>query len=150
MQEIIFLWQSKGISEKSIKSQLTAEYNFAAKTTYTYGQISIQIDGICFGQYSISFLHRNVVYIACCLPTRCMTQRFKHRLNTRQLLTLFEAVKLTNNSDCNKYGSGFMILGSMHTRNFGGRMVNGVKIIFGLDNSCNNINDILVLGESPA
>ena len=77
-----FARQSKGISEKSIKSQLTAEYNFAAKTIYTYVQISIQIDGICFGQY-ISFIHRNVVNIACCLPTRCMTQRFKHRFNTR-------------------------------------------------------------------
>ena len=55
------------------------------------------------------------------------------------MLTLFEAVKLTNNSDCNLYGYGVMIWGSMHTRNFYGRMVNGVKIIFGLDISPNKI-----------
>ena len=96
------MWDSTGISRESIKNPHTSDVIFAPKIIGDYRfNSTVECKGIFLKQDSLSFLHKNIanLYILYELDT------WPKDLNTDFTLgnCLFRAVKLTTNTDPDKY-----------------------------------------------
>ena len=117
----ICLWQPRLIFEESVPPFSTIDNSFDPEMIYKYdkGKIKFKI--------TVSFIHANVVtlYIFYELDT------WFRDLNTNFTFDncLFGAVKLTKNSDSDKYDILVVVLDLLYVHNFTGQSVAGVKML---------------------
>ena len=100
-------WQSKGISDKTIKPPTTSDNSFTPLVDYLGHKIGIKFIGSCLKQPKISYTHGTIVniYIVFELGTSGSNDSDPTLKNC-----LFGAVTLTKNADTDKYGySGYGI-----------------------------------------
>ena len=145
--ESIAKWKSKGLSNEVIippNNILAPEVKFTGKIMY------VKFSGSCLKQDKITFNHKKTVNIYIVHDLKSTLNNFDPTLQN----CLFGAIKLTKNSDIDKYeyaeyGIGFDSKGTFSHASDGTR-VNAV--VFGADMSSsvhanNKTKDIPILGE---
>ena len=149
----VLSWQSKGLSNESIKPSTTSNYGLNPRLSYYDTKIRVQFTRSCLKQPNFIFTHKKVVNIYIAFELRASSSHINdHTLRN----CLSGAVTLTKNADIEKYkyscyGIGFDRRGSFSFPSGGfGQNV----IIFGVDMSSsihidNKKKDILVLGRGP-
>ena len=146
-------WQSKGISNESIKPPTTSNNSLNPRLSYNDTKIKVQITGSCLKQPKFTFNHKKVVNIYIVYELGASSS---HSSDPTIKNCLFGAVTLTKNADIQKYKySGYGI--GFHRRSSfsfpsGGFGQNA--LIFGADMSSSiHINNkkkvILVFGRGP-
>ena len=149
----VLSWQSKGISNESIKPPTTSNNTLNPRLSYNDTKIKVQFTGSCLKQPKFTFTHKKVVniYIGYELVVSSSNVNDPTIKNC-----LFGAVTLTKNADFEKYkysgyGSGFDRRSrfSFPSGGFGQNV-----LIFGADMTTsthidNKKKDILVLGRGP-
>ena len=145
-------WQSKGLSEKTIKPPTTSDYKLNLQLNYFGIKTRLEFRGSCLKQDKNTFNHGRIVNI-------CIVYELdKTYVKTHPTLLncLFGAVSITKNANIDKnkysgYGIGFIRTGVYLLRDgsFGRNVV-----IFGVDMSSsahvdNKRKDILILGTGP-
>ena len=149
----VLSWQSKGLSNESIKPPTTSNYGLNPKLSYYDTKVIVQFTRSCLKQPNFTLTHRKVVNIYIVYELGASSSH----INDPTLQNcLFGAATLTKNADIEKYeysgyGIGFDRRGSFSFPN-GGFDEN--VIIFGVDMSSsihidNKKKDILVLGRGP-
>ena len=149
----VLSWQSKGISNESIKPPTTSNNSLNPKLSYYGTKIRVQFTRSCLKQPKFTFNHKKVVNIYIVYELEASSSH----INDPTLKNcLFGAVTLTKNVDIEKYrysgyGIGFDRRSSFSFPSGGfGQNV----IIFGADMSSsihidNKKKDILVLERGP-
>ena len=149
----VLSWQSKVISNESIKSPATSNYGLNPKLSYYGTKTRIQFIRSCLKQSNFTFTHKKVVNIYIVYELRASSS---HINDPTIKNCLFGAVTLTKNADIDKYkysgyGIGFDRRGSF---SFSGGGFGQNVVIFGADMSSsihidNKGKDILILGLGP-
>ena len=149
----VLSWQSKGISNESIKPPITSNYDLNPKLSYCGTKIRVQFTRSCLKQPYFTFTHKKVVNICIAYELGASSSHISDRTLKN---CLSGAVTLTKNADIDKYrysgyGIGFDRRGSFSfpVGGFGQNV-----IVFGADMSSsihidNKGKDILVLGRVP-
>ena len=149
----VLSWQSKGLSNESIKPPTTSNNSLNSRLSYNDTKIKVQFTGSCLKQPRFTFTHKKVVNIYIVYELGAYSS---HNSDTALKNCLFGAVTLTKNADIEKYKySGYCIVFdrrssfSFPSGGFGQNV-----LIFGVDMSTSiHINkkkkDILVLGSGP-
>ena len=144
-------WQSKEVSNGSIKPPTTSNNSFNPRLSYNDTKIKIQFTGSCLKQPKFTFTHKKVVNIYIVYELGASSS---HDSDPTIKNCLFGAVTLTKNADIEKYKySGYGIGFDRRSRfsfTSGGFRQN--VLIFGADMSTsihidNKKKDILVLGR---
>ena len=143
-------WKSKGLSDESIKppdNSLPAILKYTGKRRY------VKFNGSCLKQDKVTFNHGKIVNIYAVYDLKSNLNNFDPTLEN----CLFGAVKLTKNSDFDKYkysgyGIGFDTKG---TFSFPSGGIGQNIIIFGADTSSSvhanrRTENILIFGENIA
>ena len=151
--DLVLSWQSKGLSNESIKPAAATNNSLTPELDYYGTKIKIKFTGSCLKQSDHIFTHKKVVniYIVYELAASSSHDSYPTIKNC-----LFGAVTLTKNADIEKYkhsgyGIGFDRRSSFSFSSGGcGQNV----LIFGADMSTsihidNKKKDILVLGRGP-
>ena len=130
----VLSWQSKGLSNESIKPPATSNNSLNPKLSYYDTKLRVQFTRSCLKQPNFIFTHKKVVniYIICKLGASS-----SHNNDPTLNIFLFGAVTLTKNADIEKYkysgyGIGFYRRGSF---SFPGGGFSQNVIIFGVDMS---------------
>ena len=148
----VLSWQSKGLSNKSIKPPTTSDNSLTPELNYYSTKIKIKFTGNCLEQSDHIFTHKKIVniYIAYELPASS-----SHNSDPTIKNCLFDAVTLTKNADIEKYKYSGYGIGFDRRSSFSfpsGGFVQNV-LIFGTDMSTSvhidNKKNILVLGIGP-
>ena len=149
----VLSWQSKGISNESIKPPTTTNNSLTPELNYYGTKTKIKFTGSCLKQSSHILTHKKVVNIYIVYELGASSSNFSDPTLKN---CLFGAVTLTKNADIDKYrysgyGIGFDRRGSF---SFPGGGFGQNVIIFGADMSSsihidNKKKDILVLGRGP-
>ena len=94
------MFQSKGISNESIKPPTTSNNSLNSRLSYNDTKIKVQFTGSCLKQPKFTFTHKKVVniYIVYELGTSS-----SHSSDPTIEICLFGAVNLTKNADIEKY-----------------------------------------------
>ena len=143
-------WKSKRLSDEKFFFTVTSTDKFATKTIYDNAGIKVKLNGDLLRQNQVTYNHGPIVNIYIVYETILDTKTSNIPLEN----CLFGAIKLTKNSDIDKYkyseyGIRFDSRGSFsHPSGENGKNV----IIFGADSSNsvhanNKVNNILVLGK---
>ena len=151
--DYVLPWQSKGLSDESIKPPTTSDNSLNPELNYYGTKTKIKFTGSCLKQSSHIFTHKNVVNIYFVYELAASSS---HTSDPTIKNFLFGAVTLTKNDDIEKYkysgyGIGFDRRSSFSFTSGGfGQNV----LIFGADMSTsihtdNKKKDILVLGRGP-
>ena len=149
--DLVFSWQSKGISNESIKPPATSNNSFNPRLSYNDTKIKVQFTGRCLKQAKFTFAHKKLVNVYNVYELGASS--FDSSDPTIKNC-LFGAVTLANVADIEKYkysgyGTGFDRRSSFSFPSGGfGQNV----LIFGADMSSsihkdNKKKDILVLGR---
>ena len=149
----VLSWQSKGISNESIKPPTTTNNSLTSELNYYGTKTKIKFTGSCLKQSRHILAHKKVVNIYIVYE---LTASSSHDSDSTLKNCLFGAVTLTKNADFEKYkysgyGIGFDRRSSFSFPSGGfGQNV----LIFGADMSTsihidNKKKDILVLGRGP-
>ena len=144
----VLSWQSKGISNESIKPPTTSNNSLNPRLSYNDTKIKVQFTGSCLKQPKFTFTHKKVVNIYIVYKLGASSS---HSSDPTIKNCLFGAVTLTKDADIQKYKySGYGI--GFDRRSSGGFRQN--VLIFGADMSSsihidNKKKDILVLGRGP-
>ena len=149
----VLSWQSKGLSNESIKPPTTSNYSLNPRLSYYGTKIRVQFTGSCLKQPKFTFTHKKVVNIYIVYELGASSSH----INDPTLKNcLFGAVTLTKNADIEKYeywgyGIGFDRRGSF---SFPGGGFGQNVIIFGVDMSSsihidNKKKYILEVGKGP-
>ena len=145
-------WQSKGLSDESIKPPATRDYKRNPKLNYYGIKTRLEFRGSCLKQDKNTFNHGKIVNIY------IVYEIDKLNIKSHPILVncLFGAVSITKNADIDKnkysgYGIGFDRTGLYLLPS--GRFGRNV-IIFGVDMSSSihvdiNGKDISILGKGP-
>ena len=146
-------WQSKGISNESIKPLTTSDNSLNPKLSYYGAKSRVQFTESCLKQPNFTFTHKKVVNIYIVYELRASSSNFSDPTLKN---CLFSAVTLTKNADIDKYRySGHRIgLDRRGSFSFPGGGFGQTVVIFGADmNSSPHIDckgkDILILGLGP-
>ena len=149
----VLSWQSKGISNESIKPPTTSDTSLNPRLSYYSTTTRVQFTRSCLKQPNFTFTHNKVVNIYIVYELGASSS---HIDDPTLKNCLFGAVTLTKNADIDKYrysgyGIGFDRRGSF---SFPGDGFGQNVIIFGSDMSSsphidNKGKDILVLGRGP-
>ena len=151
--DYVLSWQSKGLSNESIKPPTTTNNSLTPELNYHGTKTKIKFIGSCLKQSSHILTHKKVVNIYIVYELAASSS---HDSNPTVKNCLFGAVALTKNADIEKYkysgyGIGFdrRSSSSFTSGGFGQNM-----LIFGADMSTsihidNKKKDILVLGRGP-
>ena len=143
-------WQSKGLSDETIKSPTTSDNSLHPKLNYYGTKTRLVFRGSCFKQDKSTFNHGKIVNIYIVHEL----DKLYHKSHPTLVNCLFGAVSITKNADIDKnkysgYGIGFDRTGIyfLPSGRFGRNVVN-----FGVDmNSSLHIDnkgkDILILGK---
>ena len=149
----VLSWQSKGISNDSIKPPTTSNNSLNPRLSYNDTKIKVQFTESCLKQPKFTFNHKKVVNI---YIVHELGASSSHSSDPTIKNCLFGAVTLTQNADIEKhkysgYGIGFDRRSSFSfpSEGFGQNV-----LIFGADMSSfihidNKKKDILVLGRGP-
>ena len=139
-------WQSKGLSDESIKPPATSDYKLNPKVNYYGTKTRLEFRGSCLKQDKSTFNHGKIVNIY------IVYELDKTYVKTHPTLVncLFGAVSITKNADIDKnkysgYGIGFDRSSIYSFGNGFGRNV----ITFGVDKADSKGKDILILGKGP-
>ena len=145
-------WQSKGLSDESIKPPATSDYKLNPKVNYYGTNTRLEFRGSCLKQDKITFNHREIVNIYIVYEI----DKIYTKTHPTQVNCLFGAISITKNADIDKneysgYGIGFDRTG-IYLQPDGSFGRNA--IIFGVDmNSSIHVDnkgkDILILGKGP-
>ena len=149
----VLSWQSKGLSNESIKSPATSDNSLNPRLGYYGSKIRVQFTGSCLKQSKFTFTHKKIVNIYIVYELGASTS---HSSDPTIKNCLFGGVTLTKNADIEKYkysgyGIGFNRRSSFSFPNGGfGQNI----LFFGTDMSSsihidNKKKDILVLGKGP-
>ena len=149
----VLSWQSKGLSNKSIKPPTTSDNSLTPELNYYGTKIRVKFTRSCLKQSDHIFTHKKVVNIYIAYELAASSS---HDSDPTIKNCLFGAVTLTKNADIEKYkysgyGIGFDRRSSFSFPSGGfGQNV----LIFGADMSTsihidNKKKDILVLGRGP-
>ena len=145
-------WQSKGLSDESIKPPATSDYKLNPKVNYYDTKTRLEFRESCLKQDKSTFNHGKIVYIYIAYE---LDQTY---VKTHPTLAncLFGPVSITKTADIDKnkyseYGTGFdrSAVYLLPDGGFGRNVV-----IFGVDISSsahvvNKGKDVLILGEGP-
>ena len=151
--DYVLSWQSKGLSNESIKSAATSDNSLNPRLGYCGTKIRVQFTGSCLKEPKFTITHKKVVNIYIVYELGASTS---HSSDPTIKNCLFGGVTLTKNADIEKYkysgyGVGFDRRSSFSFPSGGfGQNV----LIFRADMSSsihidNNKKDILVLGRGP-
>ena len=149
----VLSWQSKELSNESIKPPTTSNNSLNPRLSYNDTKIKVQFTGSCLKQPKCNFDHKKVVNIYIVYELGASSS---HDSDPEIKNCLFGAVTLTKNADIEKckysgYGIGFDRRSSFSFTDGGfGQNV----LIFGVDMSTsihidNKKKEILVLGRGP-
>ena len=130
----VLSWQSKGISNESIKPPTTSDNSLNPKLSYYGTKTRVKFTRSCLKQPNFTFTHKKIVNIYIVYELRASSSNSG---DSTLKNCLFGAVTLTKNADIDKYrysgyGIGFDRRGSFSFP--GGRFGQNV-IIFGADMS---------------
>ena len=130
----VLSWQSKGISNESIKPPTTSDNSLNPKLSYYGTKTRVQFIGSCLKQPNFTFTHKKVVNIYIVYELRASSSNFSDPALKN---CFFSAVTLTKNVDIDKYrysgyGIGFDRRGSF---SFPGGGFGQNVIMFGADTS---------------
>ena len=149
----VLSWQSKGVSNESIKPPTTSDNSLNPTLSYYGTKIRLQFTRSCLKQPNVTFTHKKVVNIHIVYELGASSS---HISDPTLKNCLFGAVTLTKNADIDKYkysgyGIGFDRRGSF---SFPGCGFGQNVIVFGADMSSsshidNKKKDVLVLGTGP-
>ena len=151
--DYVLSWQSKGISNESIKPSTTFNYILNPRLNFYGTKVRVQFTKSCLKQSNYIFTHQKVVNIYIVYKLAASSS---HTSDSTIKNSVFGAVTLTKNADIEKYkysgyGIGFDRRSSFSFSSGGfGQNV----LIFGADMSSsihidNKKKDILVLGIGP-
>ena len=145
-------WQSKGLSDESIKPPATSDYKLNPKANYYGTKRRLEFRGSCLKHDKSTFNHGRIVNIYIVYEIN----KIYTKIHPTLLNCLFGAVSITKNADIDKnkysgYGIGFDRTGLYLLPS--GRFGRNV-IIFGVDMSSsvhvdNKGKNILILGKDP-
>ena len=149
----VLSWQSKGLSNESIKPPTTTNNSLTPELNYYGTKTKIKFTGSCLKQSNHIFTHKKVVNIYIVYELAASSS---HSSDPTIKNCLFGAVTLTKNADIEKhkyydYGIGFDRRSSFsfpsgafgqNVLTFGGDMSTSIHID-------NKKKDILVLGRGP-
>ena len=146
-------WQSKGLSNKTIKPLATSNNNLAPLIDYHGAKSKVKFTGSCLKEPKISYAHETTVNIHIVYELGASTS---HNNDPTLKNCLFGAVTSTKNADIDKYGYSDYGIGFDRKSSFsfpGGGFGQNV-LIFGADMSSsahidNKKKDILVFGKGP-
>ena len=93
-------WESKGISNESIKPLTTSNNSLNPRLSYNDTKIKVQFTGSCLKQPKFTFTHRKVVNIYIVYE---LGPSSSHDSDPTIKNCLFDAVTLTKNADIEKY-----------------------------------------------
>ena len=103
----VLSWQSKGISDESIKSPTTSDNSLNPRLSYYGTKIRVQFTGSCLKQPKFTFTHKKVVNIYIVYELDASSSHISSPTINN---CLFGAVTLTKNADIEKYRySGYSI-----------------------------------------
>ena len=149
----VLSWQSKGISNESIKPSTTSNYGVNPKLSYYGTKTRIQFMRSCLKQSNIRFTHGKIVNIYIVYELRPSSS---HISDPTLKNCLFGTVTLTKSADIDKYKySGYGIGFDRRERfSFPGGEFGQNVVIFGADMSSsihidNKGKNILILGFGP-
>ena len=130
----VLSWQSKGLSNKSIKPLTTSDNNLTPELNYYGTKIKIKFTGSCLKQSDHIFTHKKVVNIYIVYELAASSS---HDSDPTIKNCLFGAVTLTKNADIEKYKySGYDIaFDSRSSFSFTGGGFGQNVLIFGADMS---------------
>ena len=149
----VLSWQSKGISNESIKPPTTSNNSLNPELSYYGTKARVKFTGSCLKQPNYTFTHKKVVNIYIVYELRASTS---HINDPKIKNCLFGAVTLTKNVDIEKYrysgyGTVFDRRGSFSFP--GGRFGQNVIVFVADMNSSIHIDHkkkyILILGLDP-
>ena len=105
----VLSWQSKGLSNESIKPPTTSDNSLNPRLSYNGTKIRVQFTGSCLKQPKFTFTHIKVVNIYIVYELGVSSS---HISDPTIKNCLFGAVTLTKNADiekyrCSGYGVGF-------------------------------------------
>ena len=145
-------WQSKGLSDETIKPPTTSDYILNPQLNYFGTKTRVEFKGICLKQDKTTFNHGKTVNICIVYELNKLYSKTAPTL----VICLFGAVSITKNTDIDKYRYSGYGIGFDSKRLYllpSGRFGRNV-IIFGVDMSLsvhvdNKGKDILILGKGP-
>ena len=149
----ILSWKSRRLNYIKIESIKTNDYSLnPCMDKYDMSKIRMKFDGSFFNRFPPTILHENIVniYIVYEITSDCKDISYATLENC-----LFGSVKLTKNSDIDRYGySGYGIGFDRETFFSIGNETGKNVIVFGVDMSLstkidNRKKDILILGKGP-
>ena len=151
--DCVLSWQSKGLSNESIKPPATSNNSLNPKLSYYGTKTRVQFIGSCLKQPNFTFTHKKVVNIYIVYELGASSS---HISDPTLKNCLFGAVALTKNADIDNYKYSGYGIGFDRRSSFsfpGGRFGQNV-LIFGADISSsihvdNKKKDILVFGRGP-
>ena len=149
----VLSWQSKGISNESIKPPTTSNNSLTPELNYYGTKTRVKFIRSCLKQSKISYIHGKVVNIYIVYELAASSS---HDSDPTIKNCLFGAVTLTKNADIEKYRYSGYAIGFDRRSSFSftvGGFGQNVSI-FGADMSTsihidNKKKDILVLGRGP-
>ena len=97
--ENISSWESKGLSDEIIKPPFTSNNRLAPSLDYFINKIKVKFNGSCLKQDKITYTHGTVLNIYTVYELSSNLNNFDPIIEN----CLFGAVKLTKNSDIDKY-----------------------------------------------
>ena len=145
----ILSWKSRGLNDVKIESIKTSSYSLNPRIdTYDMSKIRIKFDGSFLNRFPPTILHGKIVNIYIVYE---ITSDYKDINYPTLENCLFGSVKLTKNSDIDKYRYSRCDIGFDREN---GNEVGKNVIIFGVDMSSsskmdNRKKDILILGKGP-
>ena len=149
----VLSWQSKGLSNESIKSPTRSDNSLNPRLSYNGTKIRVQFTGSCLKQPKFTFTHKKIVNIYIVYELGASTF---HSSDPTIKNCLFGAVTLTKNADIEKYKySGYGIgLDRRSSFSFPSGGFGQNVLDFGADMSSsihvdNKKKDILILGRGP-
>ena len=103
----VLSWQSKGLSNKSIKPPTTSDNSLTPELNYYGTKTRVKFTGSCLKQPKISYTHGTIVNIYIVYQLGASNS---HSNDPTLKNSLFGAVTLTKNADVDKHGySGYGI-----------------------------------------
>ena len=149
----VLSWQSKGISNESIKPPASSHNSLNPRLSYNDTKTKVQFTGSCLKQPKFMLTHKKVVIIYIAYEL-CASS--SHNNDHPLKIFLFGAVNLTKNADIDKYGySGYGIgFDRRLSYSFAGSGFGQNLLLFAADMCSsshigNKKKDILVLGKGP-
>ena len=102
LTDTIIKWESKGLSNKKIRSPITANYIFSPEFVWmNNSRIKVRLKRRCLKQDKVTFTSRNVVTLFILYELDTWLQDLNADFTLKECL--FEVVKLTKTPDPDKY-----------------------------------------------